>query len=234
RKHIREFQPFDLVFAHNDIMAYGAHSVCKDILPGQNIQFMGIDALPGPGAGIQFVDDKILTATFLYPTGGEESIRIASQILNGLPYQKENILHSTVVDAKNVRVMKLQSDKILSQQKDIVRQQQKINEQIKTYYSQRILIYILLASLVIMIIVGAIATLSWREKNEINKRLQVKNQQIIEQRNTIAEMAERADKAHEEKLKFFTYISHEFKTPLTLIMGPVEEMLERRADIKFN
>src|SRR5690606_31924405 len=98
-------------------------------------------------------------------------------------YLKENILHSTVVDEKNVRVMKLQSDKILSQQKDIVRQQQKINEQIQTYYSQRILIYILLASLVIMIIVGAIATLSWREKNEINKRLEAKNRQIVEQRS---------------------------------------------------
>lgn len=234
RRRIMDFLPFDLVFAHNDIMAYGAHSVCRQILPGNEIKFMGIDALPGPSAGIQFVDDKILTASFLYPTGGEESIRIANQILNGLPYQKENILHSTAVDSKNVRVMKLQSDKLLSQQNDIVRQQQKINDQIQTYYSQRILIYILLASLVIMIIVGAIATLSWREKNEINKRLEAKNQQIVEQRNTIAEMAERADIATQEKLKFFTYISHEFKTPLTLIMGPVEEMLSRNGDIKFN
>ena len=234
RRNIKKFQAFDLIFAHNDVMAYGAHSVCREIFPGNRIKFIGIDALPGPGAGVQFVDDKILTATFLYPTGGEEAIRIASQILNDLPYEKENILHSTVVDAKNVRVMKLQTDKILNQQKDIVRQQEKINEQIQTYYSQRILIYILLASLVVMIIVGAIAVISWREKNEINKRLEAKSRESLAQRNTIAEMAEKAELATQEKLKFFTNISHEFKTPLTLIMGPIEELVAKSSDIKLS
>jgi signal transduction histidine kinase/DNA-binding response OmpR family regulator len=232
RKKYKSLPEFDLVFAHNDIMAYGAYNVCKEFDSHHNVQFIGIDGLPGSTGGIQFVDDKILTATFLYPTGGEEAIRIASLILHGQPYEKENILHSTVIDAKNIRVMKLQTDKILNQQKDIVRQQEKINQQIKTYYSQRILIYFLLGSLVIMIVVGSVAILSWREKNEINKRLETKSEEILKQRNTIAAMAEKAELATQEKLKFFTNISHEFKTPLTLILAPIEELTHKMPDGK--
>jgi signal transduction histidine kinase/DNA-binding response OmpR family regulator len=232
RRDFRALPEFDLVFAHNDVMAYGSNVVCRQLAPDRNIAFVGIDGLPGPGGGIQSVDENILNATFLYPTGGEEAIRIASRILAGENFEKENILHSTVIDGKNVRVMKLQSDKILTQQKDIVRQQEKINEQINTYYSQRILIYILLISLVLMIIGGAIAVMSWREKNEVNKRLETKTREILEQRNTIAAMAEKAENATQEKLRFFTNISHEFKTPLTLIMGPIEELLSKTSEIK--
>ena len=62
------------------------------------------------------VDEGILDATLLYPTGGEEAIRLAANILNHRPFKKENILQTTVIDERNVRIIKLQSDKILKEQ----------------------------------------------------------------------------------------------------------------------
>ena len=217
----------DLVFAHNDVMAYGAYEVFRTARPGNNTRFVGIDGLPGPAAGIQFVDDHILSATFLYPTGGEEAIRIASRILRKEPFEKDNTLLSTVIDAQNVRVMKLQTDKIASQQEDIIRQQEKINEQLNAYTRQSVLLYILLGSLIAAIIGAAAALLAWREKNEVNRQLEAKRNEILDQKNKIAEMAEKAQRATQEKLRFFTNMSHEFKTPLTLILGSIEELASK-------
>jgi len=59
----------------------------------------------------------------------------------------------------------------------------------------------------------------------INQQLNAQNEEILAQRNQLAELAEQARVETEAKLRFFTNFSHELRTPLTLILGPVDELL---------
>ncbi|HWJ29040.1 MAG TPA: substrate-binding domain-containing protein, partial [Flavisolibacter sp.] len=112
----------DLVFAQNDFLASKIADIYKQKgLPRPKI--IGVDGLPGKGEGMQLVQDKMITATLLYPTGGEEAIRLALKILNGQSIEKEKLLQTTVIDSANVRIMQLQAAKSASLQTQNERQQ---------------------------------------------------------------------------------------------------------------
>jgi len=228
---LRAHPDVDLIFAHNDRLALGAYQVCKQLGLDRHVKIVGVDGLPGVHGGIQLVQDGIMKATLLYSTGGEEAIRTALKILRKQPYDKENMLSTMVIDSTNVLTIKLQTEKLASQQQDIQRQQRLLQAQLATYTSQQTVLYILAVALLGAMVLGVIVWRAFRVNRRITQQLANQNQEILSQRNQIQAFADRAKVETEAKLRFFTNFSHELRTPLTLIMGPVEELLTNGADL---
>jgi len=227
-----------LIFAQNDRTALKAYNVCRQLGLDKQVKIIGVDGLPGQNEGIDLVDRDILSATVLYPTGGKEAIRTAMAILKKQPFKRENRLPITLIDSSNVRIMKLQNEKVVEQQMDIEKQQQRINDLNLIYTSQKNTLYFTLASLLVAMLLGGWALYSYRSKQVAYQTLERQNQEIIDQKDQIETVSAQARLATEEKLRFYSYISHEFNTPLSLILTPTEDLLSKKTvtpyDLKNN
>ena len=62
--------------------------------------------------------------------------------------------------------------------------------------------------------------------------LEKQNEQIASQRDEVIELNKKVNLINQLRLRFFTNISHEFRTPLTLILDPLEELMKHLKDDK--
>ena len=90
----------DAVYAHNDPGAHGAWLAARAAGREDEMLFVGIDALPHEG--VQYVEQGILDATFVYPTGGAEAIEQAIVLLAGGTVPKRTTLGTRIVTPDNV------------------------------------------------------------------------------------------------------------------------------------
>lgn len=221
---LQKYPEIDIVFAHTDLLAEQAHKVAARLGKADSLFFVGVDGIPGTGRGIQAVEDGVLNASLLYPTGGSEAIRLALSILNNLPYEKQNVLQTTVIDPGNARILHFQMKKVASLQRSIDNQISQIQTLDGIFRNQRIFIFILVSSLLLTLILGAFLWKSLRTKQRINHRLEKKNREVLEKQKQIVQMSEEVRLVTQAKFEFFTNISHEFRTPLTLILGFAEDL----------
>lgn len=222
----------DLVFAQNDRMAIGAYEKARQKKRAGQIAFVGVDAVTD---GVESVAGGRLDATFIYPTGGDKVMQVAMAILRGEPYQRENILSTALVNRANARVMQMQMKHILTLDQKIELLNRQLDDYFLRYSAQKMFLY---ACVVILVLAGFLFFFLVRAfwvKNRLNTELSSQKQQLEQQRDQLQAqrdqlivLSRQLEEATHAKLAFFTGVSHDFRTPLTLIADPINQLLEEK------
>ena len=197
---LKQDMKIDYVFAQNDRMAIGALQAAERN-GMKSIKFVGIDALPGPGGGMESVRDGRLMASYIYPTRGDLVMQLALNILEKKSYKRDNYLKGTLVTGNNANALLLQNEEIMKQTARLKSLHGEIDNYLAQYNHQKV--YLLLFSIIVLLLVGIMIYVY---------RTVVARHRIEEE--TVA-----------AKLQFFTNISHELRTPLTLIADPVNYII---------
>ncbi len=220
------FDDIDIVYAHNDPMALAAREAIMEIDPlaVKRIKFIGIDALPGKGKGIEAVSNGYLTASFVYPTGGTTAIKVAWQILNGQPVSKQYALTSALIDKENAGTLYLQTEQLADYQEQIEKQRNNLEEMLSEYRFLQNSVGLILLLLGVVGLLALYVIHIFRKVQRKNYELKRTNIQVEQQRGELAVANRKIEQATTRKLQFFTNVSHEIKTPLTLILGPLNKI----------
>ena len=198
-------KPLDVVFCQSDLASFGAYKAAKELGKEKGIYFLGVDALPGEG--IDAVQQGKLAASYIYPTHGEEIIALALRILEHKPYKRTNIIKSMMVTPQNVDEIAINANAMMRQNEYLITIQNKLEDYFGLYHVQRTLLFV---SLVVALILLIAVLLVWRA--------------IVITRRANRQMKELGD----EQNRFYTNASHQLRTPLTLIIGPLQQLGESK------
>lgn len=138
-------------------------------------------------------------------------IRTAMRIIQGEPVDKFIPLRTAPVDHQSARTLLLQADQLQKYRQRIEAQRSRIDGLSDRFYFLRNSL-----GVISLLMIGFIALSIYAFY--INRKMRQANRKLI---SLNAEMKE----VTAQKLQFFTNVSHEVRTPLTLILAPLDRLI---------
>lgn len=213
----------NIIYAHNDRMAIAAADAAAKA--GLDPAVIGVDA--APDIGIKSVSEGKIDVTFIYPTEGHRLVRLALAIVNGEPYEKKVLLQSSsAVDKSNADILLLQDSSMREETSKMVVLKSEVDKYWSKHNAQTMFLYVLLALFLLLLTLLFLFLRAFWQKKQQQQLLEEKTRELEVQRDQEKMLNECLNEATQAKLSFFTNVSHDLRTPLTLISEPVKQLGE--------
>lgn len=231
----RTYSDFNLIFAHNDFMAGAASKSSRKY----NLKpyIIGVDGLNTSDGGVNMILNGYIDGTILYPTGGDKAIQLALDILDGKKSEKNVVLNTYRIDKANARTIWFQGQQMIDQQRKIDKQSDQLTNMNSLLKKKNVLLLLTYSMIIMLALIAGIIFVSLRHKNYMNRMLDEKSKTIHQQYQIITKQRDEsinflrvAEEAKENKLQLFTDLSHEFRTVVTLITNPIQDILDSIKD----
>ena len=191
-----------------------------------------------------------LTSNYIYQKKTDQAIHhalIALRLADRRKafYEKTTVLFylSGIYELKGNFVKALEYQRLYSETRDSVLNHERIREvkELEVQYGtaqketaiqllekdqsqKNLIIWAVLATLALLVMAVIQIYRSYRQRTSDNRRLSAENREVSLKLEAEARERERLDEMNAFKSRFFTNISHEFRTPLTVILGMTEQL----------
>ena len=148
--YLRTHKDVDAIVAQNDLMAIGASEAVRDSknYRAGSVPIMGVDGII---LGVQAVADGVIECTATYSSRGDMVIETAYRILSGLPFVRDTVLQTTMIDVVAAKAMLIKNEEMQHELETMRLFQMRSDQRWKNLHISRIVLIAVLAILLLLL-----------------------------------------------------------------------------------
>ncbi len=233
-KVLEQHPDVKVILAQNDQMAIGASCALHNAKLDHKVFIMGVDGLTGPDNGIEAIRNGTIDVSATYITGGDIIVQTAMKILRGEPFERDVVLPTALIDMGSAKSIDNVYHEVDHQIETVKMLQHRVDYYWQRLDLERTLTGVLLAFLAMSLLFLIVTYRNYRQKRRLGESLNRQKALLKDHRDQLAEqnvqlkrLSQQVEEATKAKLMFFTNVSHDFRTPLTLISAPLEQIQQK-------